>query len=143
MQTYRSTALVRAGGTFVIIAGMPTVRPKDGRAIFFVVESDRSMLVELAQHLRDGRLRPIVGAVRPLAQTPAAFARDRRTLGQTIIRIAEDDWPVFRDRAAGPIAPSGIAPRGSWYRSLPPQQPPTAKQTGIPSARAEVAVDSL
>jgi hypothetical protein len=37
----------------------------DGRAVFFVVEPDHSALAELAQRLRDGRLKPIVGAVRP------------------------------------------------------------------------------
>ena len=68
---------------------MPTVRPKDGRAIFFVVEPDRSRLADLAQRLRDGRLKPMVGAVRPLADAPAAFARDRRTPGKTIIRMTE------------------------------------------------------
>ena len=51
----RSAALVRAGGTLVTIARTPTVKPKDGRAIFFVVEADRSRLAELAQRLRDGR----------------------------------------------------------------------------------------
>jgi NADPH:quinone reductase-like Zn-dependent oxidoreductase len=86
----RSTALVRAGGTLVSTVGVPTVRPKDGRAIFFVVEPDRSRLADVAQRLRDGRLKPIVGAVRPLAEAPAAFAPDHRTPGKTIIRIAED-----------------------------------------------------
>ena len=38
---------------------------------------------------REGRLEPIVGAVRPLAEAPAAFAPDRRTPGKTIIRIIE------------------------------------------------------
>jgi len=85
----RSTALVRAGGTLVTISRVPTVQPKDGRAIFFVVEADRSRLVDLAQRLRDGRLKPIVGAVRPLAEAPAAFAPDRRTPGKTIIQIVE------------------------------------------------------
>ncbi|HEX3426230.1 MAG TPA: NADP-dependent oxidoreductase [Acidimicrobiales bacterium] len=85
----RSTALVRAGGTLVTISRMPTVQPKDGRAIFFVVEADRARLSELAQRLRDGRLKPIVGAVRPLAEAPAAFAPDRRTSGKTIIRVIE------------------------------------------------------
>jgi NADPH:quinone reductase-like Zn-dependent oxidoreductase len=85
----RSAALVRAGGTLVSIARMPKVQNKDGHAVFFVVEPDRSRLVELAQRLRDGRLKPIVGAVRPLAEAPAAFAPDRRTPGKTIIRIAE------------------------------------------------------
>ena len=85
----RSAALVRAGGTLVTTIRVPTVQPKDGRAVFFVVEADRSRLADLAQRLRDGRLKPIVGAVRPLAEAPAAFAPDRRTSGKTIIRIAE------------------------------------------------------
>ena len=83
----RSAALVRAGGTLVTIARPPTVQPEDGRAVFFVVEPDRPRLADLAQRLRDGRLKPIVGAVRPLAEAPAAFAPDRRTPGKTIIRI--------------------------------------------------------
>jgi NADPH:quinone reductase-like Zn-dependent oxidoreductase len=86
----RSAALVRAGGTLVTVVEMPKVLPADGRAIFFVVESDRVRLAELAQRLRDGRLKPIVGAVRPLAEAPAAFAPDHRTPGKTIIRVSED-----------------------------------------------------
>ena len=86
----RSAALVRAGGTLVTIAKAPTVPPKDGRATFFVVEPDRCRLAELAQRLRDGRLRPIVGEIRRLAEAPAAFAAGRRTPGKTIIRITED-----------------------------------------------------
>jgi NADPH:quinone reductase-like Zn-dependent oxidoreductase len=86
----RSAALVRAGGTLVSIATPPTVRPKDGRAIFFVVEPDRVRLAGLAQRLRDGQLMPIVGAVRTLPEAPAAFALDRRTPGKTIIRVTED-----------------------------------------------------
>jgi NADPH:quinone reductase-like Zn-dependent oxidoreductase len=84
----RSTALVRASGTLVTIARMPTVQPKDGRAMFFVVEADRSRLADLAQRLRDGRLKPIVGAVRPLAEAPVGFV-DRRTPGKTIVQITE------------------------------------------------------
>jgi NADPH:quinone reductase-like Zn-dependent oxidoreductase len=86
----RSAALVRTGGTLVTIARPPTVKPRDGRALFFVVEPDRSRLADLAQRLRDGRLKPIVGAVRPLAEAPAAFAPGRHKSGKTIIRIAED-----------------------------------------------------
>jgi NADPH:quinone reductase-like Zn-dependent oxidoreductase len=86
----RSAALVRAGGTLVSIATPPTVRPKDGRAIFFVVEPDRVRLAGLAQRLRDRQLMPIVGAVRTLPEAPAAFALDRRTPGKTIIRVTED-----------------------------------------------------
>lgn len=85
----RSAALVRAGGTLVTIARMPTIQPRNGRAVFFVVEPDRARLADLVQRLRDGRLKPLIGAVRPLAEAPAAFSRDRRTPGKTIIRIAE------------------------------------------------------
>jgi len=85
----RSAALVRAGGTLVTTIREPTVLPKDGRAIFFVVEADRSQLADLAQRVRDGRLKPIVGAVRPVAESPAAFAPDHRTPGKTIIRVTE------------------------------------------------------
>ena len=38
----RSAALVRVGGTLVTTIRVPTVQPKDGRAVFFVVEADRS-----------------------------------------------------------------------------------------------------
>ncbi|MEV4313493.1 NADP-dependent oxidoreductase [Actinocrispum sp. NPDC049592] len=86
----RSTDLVRPGGTVVTIAAPPTVQPKDGRAVFFVVEPDRARLAGLAERVRTGRLKPIVGDVRPLADTATAFARHRRTPGKTIIQVAEE-----------------------------------------------------
>ncbi|MGW1623828.1 NADP-dependent oxidoreductase [Streptomyces sp. NPDC002172] len=86
----RSTALVRPGGTLVTIARPVTVHPTDGRAVFFVVEPDRARLTDLAARLRDGRLRPVVGAVRPLAEAIAAFTPEKRTPGRTIIRVTED-----------------------------------------------------
>ncbi|MFE7187602.1 NADP-dependent oxidoreductase [Streptomyces erythrochromogenes] len=85
----RSTALVRAGGTLVTIAMPPEIQPADGRAVFFVVEPDRAQLAELARRLRDGRLKPIVGAVRPLAEAPTALAPAGRPSGKTIIRVTE------------------------------------------------------
>ncbi|HEX6468870.1 MAG TPA: NADP-dependent oxidoreductase [Streptosporangiaceae bacterium] len=86
----RSAALVRPGGTLVSIAMPPEVQPRDGRAVFFVVEPDRDRLADLARRLRDGRLKPIVGAVRTLPEAPSAFAGDRRGPGKTIIRVTED-----------------------------------------------------
>lgn len=87
----RSSALVRPGGTVVSVAEPPAVRPDDGRAVFFVVEPDRAQLLELAQRVRTGRLKPIVGAVRPLAEAVDAFARRNRTPGKTIIRVADTE----------------------------------------------------
>lgn len=86
----RSATLVRAGGTLVTIAGPVTVRPADGRAVFFVVEPDRARLADLAGRLRAGRLKPIVGVVRPLAEAADAFAPQKRVPGKTIIRVVED-----------------------------------------------------
>ena len=87
----RSLGVLRPGGRIVTIAAPPPRQPADGQAIFFVVEPDRVRLAELGRRLQDGRLRPIVGAVRPLAESAAAFAPDRRVPGKTIISVAGDD----------------------------------------------------
>ena len=81
----RSTALLRPGGTLVTVAEPPTVQPRDGRAIFFVVEPNREQSVQLAARVRDGRLTPLVTEVRDLAAVPAAFAE--RTRGRIIIKV--------------------------------------------------------
>ncbi|MFE7242632.1 NADP-dependent oxidoreductase [Streptomyces sp. NPDC057580] len=86
----RSASLVRAGGTLVTIVMPPKVQPKKGRAVFFVVEPDRARLTDLAARLGDGRLKPVVGAVRPLAEAPTAFAPGKHTSGKTIIRVTQD-----------------------------------------------------
>ncbi|MBN3454550.1 NADP-dependent oxidoreductase [Mycobacterium sp. DSM 3803] len=85
----RSAGLVRSGGVLVTIAEPPRVRPKEGRAVFFVVEPDRARLADLASRLRDGRIKPIIGAVVPLAEAPAAFAPGKRVPGKTIVVVAE------------------------------------------------------
>ena len=54
------------------------------------VESDRLQLADLAQRVRSGRLKPVIGAVRPLAEVPSAFAPDRRVPGKTIIRVTQE-----------------------------------------------------
>lgn len=88
----RSTALVRPGGTLVTIPSPPAIQPQNGRAIFFVVEADRSQLTELATRLRDGRLTPNIGAIRPLSEAVAAFGPAApRVPGKTIIRVTNDD----------------------------------------------------
>jgi NADPH:quinone reductase-like Zn-dependent oxidoreductase len=81
----RSTALVRPGGTLVTIADPPTIHPRDGRAIFFVVEPNREQSTQLAARLRDGRLTPLVTTVRDLAAAPGAFTE--RTRGRIIITV--------------------------------------------------------
>ncbi|MFI8076166.1 NADP-dependent oxidoreductase [Streptomyces sp. NPDC086033] len=83
----RSAGLVQTGGTLVTIAGPPEVRPANGLAIDFVVESDRAQLGEIVQRVRDGRLRTNIGAVSALDDAVAAFNPTERVKGKTIIRV--------------------------------------------------------
>lgn len=92
----RSAALVRPGGTLVTIARPPTVRPENGRAVFFVVEPDRARLTHLIQRISDGRLDARVASVRPLSEAPDAFTPGRRVSGRTIIQVA-DGSPGIRE----------------------------------------------
>ena len=83
----RSARLVRAGGTLVSIVGPSDVRPADGLAIDFVVESDRAQLGEIIERVRDGRLRTNIGAVASLNRAVDAFNPTERRPGKTIIRV--------------------------------------------------------
>ncbi|MFJ9034097.1 NADP-dependent oxidoreductase [Streptomyces sp. NPDC102274] len=83
----RSARLVRAGGTLVTIAGPPEARPAEGLAVDFVVVSDRTQLGEIAQRVRDGRLRTVIGNVAPLDDAVAAFNPTERAKGKTIIQV--------------------------------------------------------
>jgi NADPH:quinone reductase-like Zn-dependent oxidoreductase len=83
----RSASLIRAGGTLVSITGPAEVRPEDGLAVDFVVESDRAQLNEIVQRVRDGRLRTNIGTVASLDDAVAALNPTERTKGKTIIRV--------------------------------------------------------
>ena len=88
----QSAALVRAGGTLVTVTRPPEAWPADGVAIDFVVVSDRTQLSEIAQRVRDGRLRTNMGIVAPLDDAVAAFnAVGREFKGKTIIRVSTRD----------------------------------------------------
>jgi NADPH:quinone reductase-like Zn-dependent oxidoreductase len=83
----RSAGLIRPGGTLVSVVGPPEARPNDGRAVDFVVESDRAQLSEIVKRVRDGRLRTNIGNVSPLDDAVTAFNRTGRRHGKTIIRV--------------------------------------------------------
>jgi hypothetical protein len=103
-----------AGGTVVTIARVPTVQPQEGRAMFFVVEPDRARLADLAQRLRDGRLKPIVGAVR---RSPKRLLRLPRTCALLERRSSGSSKADSRLRAGRLARPSAnSSPRHS--RSL-------------------------
>src|SRR5438445_5487931 len=83
----RSAGLIRAGGTLVSVVGPPEARPADGRAIDFVVESDRGQLGEIVQRVRDGRLRTNIGNIATLDDAVAALNPNERRNGKTIIHV--------------------------------------------------------
>ncbi|MEU1601440.1 NADP-dependent oxidoreductase [Streptomyces sp. NPDC005708] len=83
----RSAGLVRAGGRLVTIAGPPEVQPKEGLAVDFVVEADRTQLGEVVQRVRDGRLQTNIAQVADFDEAVAAFNPTKRVKGKTIIRV--------------------------------------------------------
>ncbi len=85
----RSAGLGRPGGTLVSVVGPVEARPVDGRAIDFVVESDRAQLNEVVQRVRDERLRTNIGYISTLDNAVAAFTPTGRRTGKTIIRTRE------------------------------------------------------
>jgi hypothetical protein len=62
-------------------------RPDDGLAVDFVVETDRSQLIEIVQRVRDGRLRTNIGNVSTLDDAVAALNPTERRKGKTVIRV--------------------------------------------------------
>jgi len=83
----RSARLIRSGGTLISVVGPPEAWPAGGRAIDFVVETDRGQLREIVQRVRDGRLRPNVGTVASLDDAVAALNPTERRTGKTIIAV--------------------------------------------------------
>ena len=83
----QSAGLIRAGGTLVTVVGPTEVRPEDGLAIDFVVESDRGQLSQIVERVRDGRLRTNVGNVAPLDDAVAALNPTERRTGKTVISV--------------------------------------------------------
>ncbi|MFC9767499.1 MULTISPECIES: NADP-dependent oxidoreductase [Rhodococcus] len=91
----RSAAIIKPGGVLVSISAPPPVTPRGGRAVFFIVEPDRSELVKLAQLTSQGYLRPHVGAVHPLAETRAAFLSKRRGVpGKVVLEVLPAGLPT-------------------------------------------------
>ena len=76
----RTWAVVRPDGALVSVVADPATaspEPHRARSVYFVVTPDRAELVELAQRIEAGVLRPIVGGVAPLAEGRAAFEAKR------------------------------------------------------------------
>jgi len=68
-----SAWVVKPGGTLVSVSAFPPFGRADAREIFFIQESNRAQLIELARLVDQGHLRPQVGAVYSLAQAAEAY----------------------------------------------------------------------
>jgi NADPH:quinone reductase-like Zn-dependent oxidoreductase len=83
----RSAGLIRPGGILVSIVGPAEAQPANGLAVDFVVEADRTQLLEIVQRVRDGRLKTNIGEVTSLDDAVSTFNSTKRVKGKTIIRV--------------------------------------------------------
>jgi len=83
----RSLAIIRGGGKFVSITGWNEAKVDGVDNIDFVVEADRSQLLEIAERFRDGRLKTNTGSVVSLDDAIAAYNSPDRVKGKTIARV--------------------------------------------------------
>ena len=71
----QSSALLRPGGALVSVVSLELPADRDDiRTVFFIQESSRAQLTELARLVDEGHLRPQVSAVYPLAQAVEAYS---------------------------------------------------------------------
>ena len=89
-----SVGVLNDGGSLISLAGPPTVMLPEGRnlsARFFIVEPERSQLIELARLVDDGRLSVEVSEVFPLRDAAAAydFGRTARRRGKIVLQVTE------------------------------------------------------
>jgi NADPH:quinone reductase-like Zn-dependent oxidoreductase len=84
----RSWQVLKPGGKLVTIAaseeGNNDLRIRDA---FFIVEPNKSLLIEIGRLIDGGRLRPVVGAQFPLAQVQQAYEH-KPVRGKTVLQLA-------------------------------------------------------
>jgi NADPH:quinone reductase-like Zn-dependent oxidoreductase len=86
----RSWGVLKAGGRLVTIAasGEQTTDERV-RAAYFIVEPSRTQLAEIARLIAGGALRPVVGAVFPLAEARQAY-QHKPSHGKVVLRVVDD-----------------------------------------------------
>jgi NADPH:quinone reductase-like Zn-dependent oxidoreductase len=69
----RSPAIVRPGGALVSVMAPPQTDRDDIRTVHFVRDPSGAQLREITQLVDEGKLRPLIGAVYPIADAREAF----------------------------------------------------------------------
>jgi NADPH:quinone reductase-like Zn-dependent oxidoreductase len=83
----RSWGVLKPGGKLISIAASEEQsREPRVREAFFIVEANRTQLEEIARLIDAGELRPIVGAVFPLARAQEAY-RHKSPRGKAVLRV--------------------------------------------------------
>jgi NADPH:quinone reductase-like Zn-dependent oxidoreductase len=85
----RSWGVLKPGGRLVTVAasGEQTTDERI-RAAYFIVEPSRTQLAEIARLVDGGALRPVVGAVFPLAEARQAY-QHRPIRGKVVLRVVD------------------------------------------------------
>ena len=89
----RSYAVVSQGGTLVSIVDSPSAEKAKSlgiRALFFIVEPNRTQLEEIGRLIDTGRVRSFVDTVLPLEQARQAFEQGLKghSRGKIVLRVA-------------------------------------------------------
>jgi NADPH:quinone reductase-like Zn-dependent oxidoreductase len=85
----RSWGVLKPGGRLVTVAasGEQTTDERI-RAAYFIVEPSRTQLTQIAHLIEGGALRPVVGAVFPLAEARQAY-QHRPVRGKVVLRVVD------------------------------------------------------
>jgi NADPH:quinone reductase-like Zn-dependent oxidoreductase len=86
----RSWGVLKTGGRLITVAasGEQTTDERI-RAAYFIVEPSRTQLAEIARLIDGGALRPIVGAVFPLAEAGQAY-QHKPSHGKVVLRVVNN-----------------------------------------------------
>jgi NADPH:quinone reductase-like Zn-dependent oxidoreductase len=83
----RSLGVIRPGGRFVTVTGPIEEQANGVKNIDFVVEADRSQLIEIAKKFREGRLKTNIGNIVTLDDAITTYNSTNRIKGKTIVRV--------------------------------------------------------
>lgn len=91
--TEASLRVLNDGAVLITLAGPPEVTLPEGRGLsarFFIVEPERSQLIELARLVDDGKLDVTVADVFPLEDAAAAYeyGRTSRRRGKIVVQVS-------------------------------------------------------
>jgi len=96
----RSWEVLKPNGRMVTIAADGEGATEDRvKQAFFIVEPNQQQLIEIGRLLDTRRLKPVVDAVVPFAQTPAAYAGragKRQGRGKVVIEVWTQDNAASR-----------------------------------------------